>query len=103
MLCADEAVREAISTVFRRFDELGSGSAGADPVARGRCAATAPPQRPADHLGPSHLPAVHDLLTNPAYAGAFVFGRTRAEKRSIPRAEPCILGIGWCRVSSGRS
>ena len=24
MLCADEAVREAITTVFRRFDELGS-------------------------------------------------------------------------------
>ena len=26
-------------------------------------------------------PAVHDLLTNPAYAGAYVFGRTRTEKR----------------------
>jgi recombinase len=25
--------------------------------------------------------AVHDFLTNPAYAGAFVFGRTRQEKR----------------------
>jgi excisionase family DNA binding protein len=25
--------------------------------------------------------AVHDLLTNPAYAGAFVFGRTRTHKR----------------------
>ena len=25
-------------------------------------------------------PAVHDFLTNPAYAGAFVFGRTRTEK-----------------------
>ena len=25
--------------------------------------------------------AVHDFLTNPAYAGAFVFGRTRTEKR----------------------
>jgi hypothetical protein len=24
---------------------------------------------------------VHDFLTNPAYAGAFVFGRTRAWKR----------------------
>lgn len=26
-------------------------------------------------------PAVHDLLTNPVYAGAFVFGRTRTEKQ----------------------
>ena len=27
---------------------------------------------------------MHDLLTNPAYAGAFVFGRTRTEKRVDP-------------------
>ena len=26
-------------------------------------------------------PAVHDFLTNPCYAGAFVFGRNRSEKR----------------------
>jgi hypothetical protein len=25
--------------------------------------------------------AVHDFLTNPAYAGAFVFGRSRTDKR----------------------
>jgi hypothetical protein len=25
-------------------------------------------------------PALHDLLTNPVYAGAFAFGRTREEK-----------------------
>jgi excisionase family DNA binding protein len=30
---------------------------------------------------PATYPAVHDLLTNPVYAGAFVFGRTRTEKR----------------------
>jgi predicted DNA-binding transcriptional regulator AlpA len=29
---------------------------------------------------PATYPAVHDFLTNPAYAGAFVFGRTREEK-----------------------
>ena len=33
---------------------------------------------------PATYPAVHDLLTNPAYAGAFVFGRTRTEKRVDP-------------------
>jgi excisionase family DNA binding protein len=33
---------------------------------------------------PPTYPAVHDLLTNPAYAGAFVFGRTRTEKRVGP-------------------
>ena len=31
--------------------------------------------------------AVHEILTNPAYAGAFVFGRTRQEKR-LRRARP---------------
>ena len=30
---------------------------------------------------PASYGAVHDFLTNPAYAGAFVFGRTRQEKR----------------------
>jgi excisionase family DNA binding protein len=30
---------------------------------------------------PASYGAVHDLLTNPAYAGAFVFGRKRREKR----------------------
>jgi Recombinase len=32
---------------------------------------------------------VHDLLTNPVYTGAFVFGRTRTEKR-IDAAGPVI-------------
>jgi hypothetical protein len=36
------------------------------------------------HWAPATYPAVHDLLTNPAYAGAFVFGRTRTEKRLDP-------------------
>ncbi len=29
---------------------------------------------------PANYPAVHDFLTNPAYAGAFVFGRTHQQK-----------------------
>jgi hypothetical protein len=33
---------------------------------------------------PATYPAVHDVLTNPAYTGAFVFGRTRSEKRVNP-------------------
>ena len=33
---------------------------------------------------PATYPAVHDFLTNPVYAGAFVFGRTRTEKRIDP-------------------
>ena len=57
VLCADEAVREAITTVFRRFNELGSAR---QVLIRLREDAVLPPasaqRRHADHLGPSHLP-----------------------------------------------
>jgi hypothetical protein len=43
------------------------------------------PRRPARtgrvHRAVATYPAVHDFLTNPCYAGAFVFGRNRTEKR----------------------
>ena len=85
MITPDKAVREAIVTVFRRFDELGSArqvllTAAEDGVllprrANGSRRIT---------WAPASYPAVHDLLTNPTYAGAFVFGRTRTEKRVDP-------------------
>jgi hypothetical protein len=100
MMTPDEAVREAIATVFRRFDELGSArQALLSLIDDGLLI----PRRQA---GASRVtwtkasyPAVHDFLTNPAYAGAFVFGRTRTEKhldetgrvvarsRAVPREE----------------
>jgi DNA invertase Pin-like site-specific DNA recombinase len=82
VLCPDEAVIEAIATVFRRFEELGSArqvllSMLGDGLTL--------PRRPARTgritWAPPTYPAVHDFLTNPVYAGAFVFGRTRTEKR----------------------
>ena len=48
-------------------------------------------------------PAVHDFLTNPAYAGAFVFGRTRAEKRVDPETGTVHSRDRLVPVSSGRS
>src|SRR6476660_1959503 len=85
VLCADEAVRGAITTVFRRFDELGSAR---QVLIRLREDGVLLPRR---RNGAKRIfwaqatyPAVHDLLTNPAYAGAFVFGRTRTEKRVDP-------------------
>ena len=33
-----------------------------------------------DHLGGADLPAVHTTLTHPAYAGAYVYGRSRQEQ-----------------------
>jgi DNA invertase Pin-like site-specific DNA recombinase len=85
ILTPDEAVREAIATVFRRFDELGSArqvllSLREDglllPRRRNGC--------PRISWAPATYPAIHDFLSNPAYAGAFVFGRTRTEKRVDP-------------------
>ena len=85
VLTPDEAVREAIVTVFRRFDELGSAR---QVLIRLREDGVLLPRRRNGSRritwAPASYPAVHDLLTNPAYAGAFVFGRTRTEKRVDP-------------------
>src|SRR4051794_37844691 len=82
VITADEAVVEAISTVFRRFDELGSARQGLLSL---REDGVLLPRRQNGSKritwAPAIYPSVHDFLTNPAYAGAFVFGRTRTEKR----------------------
>jgi DNA invertase Pin-like site-specific DNA recombinase len=82
VITPDEAVVEAIATVFRRFAELGTGR---QVLLSLRGDGLLLPRRPT-RTGrvvwqPATYPAVHDLLTNPVYAGAFVFGRTRTEKR----------------------
>jgi DNA invertase Pin-like site-specific DNA recombinase len=86
VITADEAVAEAIATVFRRFAELGSAR---QVLLSLRGDGLPLPRRPARTGGRVHwqaatYPAVHDFLTNPVYAGAFVFGRTRTEKRIDP-------------------
>ena len=80
-LCADEAVREAIATVFRRFAELGSArqvmlSLLADGL-------ELPRRRAGGRVvwAPASYGAVIGVLANPCYAGAFAFGRTRKAGR----------------------
>jgi DNA invertase Pin-like site-specific DNA recombinase/predicted DNA-binding transcriptional regulator AlpA len=82
ILSPDEAVREAIAVVYARFAEHGSGrqvllSLRADGLRLPRRSAGSHRIRWAE----ATYPAVHDLLTNPAYAGAFVFGRTKRRRR----------------------
>ena len=81
VLSPDEAVREAIATVFRRFDELSSAR---QVVISLRADGVLLPRRRNGHprifWAHATYPAVHDLLTNPCYGGAFVFGRNRTEK-----------------------
>jgi DNA invertase Pin-like site-specific DNA recombinase len=84
VITADQAVREAIATVYRRFGELGSARAvmlslRGDGLLLPRRASGSPSGRVT--WAAASYPAVHDFLSNPAYAGAFVFGRTRTEKR----------------------
>jgi DNA invertase Pin-like site-specific DNA recombinase len=81
-MTADEAVQEAIATVFRRFDELASArQVLLSLLEDGLQLPRRRPGNPRVWWAKPTYPAVHDLLTNPVYAGAFVFGRTRTEKR----------------------
>lgn len=107
VITPDEAAAEAIATVFARFEELGS--ARQVMLSLREDGLLIPRRRP----GSSRLtwsaatyPAIHDFLTNPAYAGAYVFGRTRTEKRlasdgrvvartvQLPREEWEVLIVG---------
>src|SRR3954469_15067742 len=81
-LCADEQVRHAIEHVFVLWGRLGSArQVVMELIGEGQ-------QLPRRTVGQRRIRwarasygAVHDFLTNPAYAGAFVFGRKRREKR----------------------
>ncbi|MQB02025.1 MAG: hypothetical protein GEU78_17480 [Actinobacteria bacterium] len=92
VLSADEAVVEAIATVFRRFAEIGSArqvllSLLEDGLVLPRRTCT----RARVRWATPTYPAVHDFLTNPCYAGAFVFGRTVTPSRQqplVPQAHP---------------
>lgn len=76
----DESVTGAIRTVFERFGEFGSArrvwlwfrSEGLSFPLRQW------PTHPIKWVAPSYH-AIHQVLTNPVYAGAYVYGRTRQE------------------------
>ena len=80
-LSADEQVRHAIERVLCLWRRLGSArQVVTELVAEGqRLPRRTVGQRRVRWVRASYG-AVHDFLTNPAYAGAFVFGRTRTEK-----------------------
>ena len=82
VLCADEQVRHAIARVFALWRQLGSArQVVIELIANGqKLPRRTVGQRRIRWARPSYG-AVHDLLTNPAYAGAFAFGKTRQEKR----------------------
>jgi len=81
VLCADEAAREAIATVFRRFTEFGS--ARQVMLSLRDDGLELPRRRTGGRLewAPASYGAVMGILTTPAYAGAFAFGRTRSARK----------------------
>ena len=85
VLSADEQVRHAIERVFCLWRRLGSArQVVRELVAEGqRLPRRAVGQRRVRWARASYA-AVHDFLTNPAYAGAFVFGRSRQQKSLGP-------------------
>src|SRR5712691_8369319 len=82
VLSTDEQVRATIAHVFSLWERLGSArQVVAELIAAGeRLPRRTVGERRVRWARPSYG-AVHDFLTNPAYAGAFVFGKTRREKR----------------------
>ncbi len=85
ILNRDEAVQAAIGEVFSRFDQLRSAR---QVVVSMRDDGLLLPRRGGGtrrvRWDAASYPAVHDFLTNPAYAGAFVFGRTKQLRRARP-------------------
>ena len=81
VLCADEQVRHAIERVFELWRRAGSArQVVGELIADGqRLPRRSVGERRVRWVRASYG-AVHKLLTNPVYAGAFVFGRTRQEK-----------------------
>lgn len=82
VLCPDEEVRHAIDRVYELWRQLGSArQVVMELIAEGQ-------QLPRRTVGQRRIRwarasygAVHDFLTNPAYAGTFAFGKKRQEKR----------------------
>jgi len=77
----DQAVREAVMCVFRRFDQLGSAR---QVVVSLRADGLQLPRRDI-RTGKitwtqANYPAVHDILIHPGYAGVFAYGRSKTEK-----------------------
>jgi DNA invertase Pin-like site-specific DNA recombinase len=81
IITPDEAVREAVMCVFRRFDQLGSAR---QVVVSLRADGLRLPRRDIRTRkitwAQAGYPAVHDILIHPGYAGVFAYGRSKTEK-----------------------
>jgi DNA invertase Pin-like site-specific DNA recombinase len=85
IITPDEAVREAVTCVFRRFDQLGPAR---QVVVSLRAGGLRLPRRDIRTgkitWAQPNYPAVHDILIHPGYAGAFAYGRSKTGKHLDP-------------------
>src|SRR6516225_2583727 len=104
IITPDEAVREAVTCVFRRFDQLGSAR---QVVVSLRADGLRLPRRDIRTgkitWAQAGYPAVHDILIHPGYAGVFAYGRSKTEKhldaggtvttrqRRLPRGQWAVM------------
>ncbi len=82
----DRRVQEAIRLVFRKFDELGSARQVLLWLRRNKVTLPAATYGDAQRKAHWKLPiynTIHAVLTNPAYAGAYVYGRTGERTRVV--------------------
>ena len=100
----DEAVVTAIKSVFERFAESGS--------ARRvwlwfRSEGVKFPLQMHEHAEirwvEASYHAIHGVLTNPVYAGAYVYGKTRTETTLDATGARVRSASGICRATSGKS
>jgi len=81
IIAPDEAVAEAIATVFRRFGELGSARQVVVSLRRDELLLPRRNIRTGKIVwAEAGYPAVHDILIHPGYAGVFAYGRSKTEK-----------------------
>ncbi len=94
----DRRVREAIALVFRKFDELGSIRQVHLWLRHEAMELPAVVREPSRRRIVWKLPvynSVHHILTNPVYAGAYVFGRSRSRtwledgRKRVVHGVPC--------------
>jgi len=98
----DEQVRHTVSLIFDLFDQSTSALAVVQHFAENRLSC---PTRLWGGARHGHLvwePLSHSrvlaILHNPAYAGAYVYGRTKTRSQSLPGEEPRIKGrTRWVR------
>ena len=95
VLAFDEATREAVAAVFRKFERLESARQVLVALLQDRV--DIPRRRPRGRVEwhPPTPRALHEMLTNPGYAGAFAYGRTRITRRIGADGAPVTRRISY--------